>query len=58
MYYTHQIGWSMYCSRPAAPDGLIVLRLKWDLTYRGCVYFELALPILCHIPDTWLLTFT
>ena len=30
--------------RPADSNGLIVVKLKWDLKYRGCVYFELVHP--------------
>ena len=30
--------------RPAASNGLIVVKFKWDLKYRGYVYFEPVCP--------------
>ena len=31
-------------TRPSVPNGLIVVKLKRDLKYRGHVYFELLRP--------------
>ena len=44
--------------RPADSNGLIVVRLKRDLKYRGCVYFEPVRPSVIYQALNYLKTHT
>ena len=46
-----------FLPRTSVSNGLIVVKLKRDLKYRGHVYFWASLST-CHIPDTDLFKIT